>query len=421
MSILSNQYTLIISILTLGGLCFLGYLFLFRQQDSKLNWALFYSALYVGTTLPIINYLCIKLQLWSFSEAVSNSIKLPFELYFLWLLLWSVIPVFYFKAKYIWVLALVLFWLDISTMPLLEEMGILFLEKNWWLGEVILICIVFLPSYFWAYCSYYKKHTGLRAVFQVFIMACLFLICLPFIMESYGLIKSSTVDFAPYTFQLFLILVFPSLVAVIDLVKKGRGTPFPYDPTLHLVRTGVYAYIRNPIQWSFTFMFIPLSIYYSSYFLLIGVIVSIAYSFGISDHQEYKDMQERFGEGWNQYKKNVPKWRFLWTPKSIPRGEIFFDANCIQCSQISRWFSDSKAINLDIKASDEFPKDSILQATYVDHNGIEYKSVSAIACSLEHINLAYASLAWFMRFPIINHVLQLIVDSMGFGASKKES
>ena len=59
-----------------------------------------------------------------------------------------------------------------------------------------------------------------------------------------------------------------------------------------------------------------------------------------------------------------------------------------------------------------------IEFAYVDHNGIEFKSVTAIACSLEHINLAYATLGWFIRFPIINNVLQAIIDTMEFGANK---
>jgi hypothetical protein len=154
--------------------------------------------------------------------------------------------------------------------------------------------------------------------------------------------------------------------------------------------------------------------YYSSYYLLVGALVSIAYSFGVSDYQEYADMEKRFGDDWNEYKRNVPKWRFLWKPTAVPKGEIYFDANCRQCSQISRWFSSKRAINLDIKTSSEFYNNTILQATYIDHNGIEFKSVRAIACCLEHINLAYATLGWFMRMPVINHILQAIIDSMVF-------
>lgn len=415
---ISNYYSIIISILVLVTFIFLGYIFLFKKQDSKLNWAIFYSSLYIGIILPIVNYLCVKHELWHFTEHEINSIRLPFNIYFLWNVLWGIIPVFFFKGKYLLFMSLLMFWLDILIMPELEKIGLLTLSKNWLLGEFLLIICVFTPSYYWAYCSYNNKHNGVRALFQITIMIGIFFIGLPFILESYGLIDPIKIHSAPFTFQLLIIIVFPSLVAVFDLVKKGKGTPFPYDPTKKLIKTGIYAYCRNPIQWSFTLIFIPLSIYYSTFYFLIGSIFSIAYAFGISDYQEYDNMKKRYGNDWNEYKKNVPKWRFLWKPKAIPKGEIFFDTNCNQCSQIKEWLLSSNAINLDIKASFKFPKGSILQVTYVDHNGIEFKSVNAIACSLEHINLAYATLGWFMRFPLINYILQLIIDTMEFGTKK---
>tara|TARA_B110000211_G_C14050693_1_gene541074 strand:+ start:507 stop:1784 length:1278 start_codon:yes stop_codon:yes gene_type:complete len=419
LTLFSNNYGVIISSLVLFTLFFLGYLFVGKKQDVKLNWAMFYSTLYISIALSIVNYLCVKFNLWHFTEEGVNAIKLPFNILFLWVVLWGIVPVLIFKGKYLLLMSVLMFWLDILIMPVLEELGILVLNEKWFIGELILIAFVFIPGYFWSYCSLNNKYHGLRAIFQIAVMTGVFLIGLPFILMAYGLVETIDIYATPFILQLFLMLVFPALVAVFDLVKKGEGTPFPYDPTQKLIRTGVYAYCRNPIQWSFTLMFIPLSIYYESLYFLIGTIFSIAYAFGVSDYQEYADMELRFGKVWDAYKKEVPKWRFLWRPKTIPVGTVYFDANCNQCSEISKWFSNSKAINLDIKSSSEFPKSTILQVTYIDHNGIEFKSVSAIACCLEHINLAYATLAWFMRFPGINQFLQLIIDTMELGGREE--
>ena len=37
-------------------------------------------------------------------------------------------------------------------------------------------------------------------------------------------------------------------------------------------------------------------IYHSSYYFLIGSVVSLAYTIGVSDYQEYPDMEKRFNE-----------------------------------------------------------------------------------------------------------------------------
>lgn len=159
-------------------------------------------------------------------------------------------------------------------------------------------------------------------------------------------------------------------------------------------------------------MFIPLSFFHHSYYLLLGSVISIAYSYGVSDYQEYQDMEKRFNLTWANYKQNIPKWRFLWKPKYIPKGTIYFDFNCTTCSSVKNWFLNQNTINLEIKSSTNYKGKTLMQATYIDIYGNEYKSIKAIAHALEHINLAYANLGWLLRFPIITHLFQFMIDSM---------
>jgi protein-S-isoprenylcysteine O-methyltransferase Ste14 len=49
-----------------------------------------------------------------------------------------------------------------------------------------------------------------------------------------------------------LVVSVPGLTAVRDLAMTGGGTPVPLDPPRRLVTHGVYAYLRNPMQWSMT-------------------------------------------------------------------------------------------------------------------------------------------------------------------------
>jgi hypothetical protein len=204
------------------------------------------------------------------------------------------------------------------------------------------------------------------------------------------------------------------------LVEKGKGTPFPLDATKRMVETGVYAYCKNPIQWSFTLLFIPLAIHYNSYLLSFGFFISLAYVIGVSNPQEYLDMNSRFDIKWDLYKKNVPSWWFLWKPKFIPKGILYFKKDCNQCEQIKQWFEKRPAINLDIRYSKEYNSSELLQATYVHPSGLKFSSVKAIAHGVEHINLAWACLGWLMRFPLVLFVLQTIVDSMEFGVENKK-
>lgn len=391
---------------------FLALFILKEKQETKLNWALFYGFIWMLFALPIINYVCVQFNLWRFLIN-KNPIKIPYDILFMWLFFWM-LPFYFFKGKYTSIMTLILLWIDVLTMPLLKKFGILELNGNWLIGEVILVIIVFLPNYLWAKFSLQKKHTAFRALMQVITMSLFLLIVIPFSVKYFEINHFEFSSFSLVWFQIIFIIAFPSLIAVIDLVNKGKGTPFPYDKTEKLVTSGVYAYIRNPIQWSFTMLFFPLSIYHQSYLLLFGSVISFAYTIGVSNSQEYEDMKNRFGKKWESYKSKTPNWYFLWKPQLYPEATIYFKRNCNQCEEIKSWFEKRNGQNLKIVYADFYENETLLQATYKTVDRKEYKSVTAIAYALEHINLGYASLGWFIRLPIINFIIQTIVDSLGF-------
>lgn len=406
------------NIILILSFAMIGFLFLKKSQSSKLNWAMFYACLWVTISLPIINLLSENLNFWHFSDNESM-LKMPFDLYFVWIVFWGILPVYFLKGKYVILITLILFWIDLLFMPQLDKIGIVTLNNNWLYGEILLLLFVFLPAYLWGKFSYEKSNLSIRASFQVITMGLIFAMILPHILIAYTTNDIPKYDFNSYLFQVILIIVFPSLVAVQNLVNRGNGTPFPYDKTEKLVQSGVYAYCKNPIQWSFTLLFIPLSIYYNSYLLLLGSLISIAYTFGVSNYQENNDMKLRFGKEWENYSKKTPSWRFLWKPKNISNGTIYFKKDCTQCEEIKKWFENKKPRNLSIKYSLSYKESTLLQVTYVDIYGLEHKSIKAISRGLEHTNLAYACIGWFMNFPIINHILQTIIDSMDFNNVKE--
>ncbi len=395
-------------------------IFVFQRQEKDLNWSIFYSSLWTSISLAIVNYICVKYNLWQFLENNTLIINIPLDLYFIWIVIWGILPVYLFKGKHTIILCLSLLSIDLILMPELHKLGVLKLNENWLIGETALILIVFIPSHLWAKFYYNKTSLKIRSLLQVLTMSLLLLIGIPFIVKTYTENQFILPEFNIYLFQIILIIAFPSLMAVIDLTRIGKGTPFPYDKTKNLVRSGVYAYCKNPIQWSFTLLFVPLSIFYNSLLLLTGSIISIAYTIGISNPQEYQDMKERYNEDWLKYKKSVPSWWFLWQPKSIPTATIYFRQNCNQCEQIRLWFIKRKPSNLNIEYSKTYKNNELFQVTYVDSLNNKYESIHAFANALEHINLAYACLGWFMRFPIIRPFLQLIINTMDFDKNEKE-
>ncbi|BDD05777.1 methyltransferase family protein [Aureibacter tunicatorum] len=398
---------------------FLFYLALKKDQNSRINWAMFFSSLWIASTLPLFNIISVDYGLWSFAEHENTVIQMPWDLYFVWIVLWGVMPVYFLRGNYMHIVSGVLFWIDFVLMPMLQSEGLLTLHEYWWLGDLLLIILVFLPGYLWARIFIYRKLVWLRALMQMFVMGIFLFLTIPFCINIYFPFQPDYFHSDSLTTQLSFMISLPSLIAVLDLVQKGKGTPFPYDQTNNLVRNGVYAYIKNPIQWSFTFIFIPISIYYDNYWILIGTLISIFYVIGVSNHQEHEDMFVRFGKEWDDYNNSVPSWIFLWKPEHYPVGKIYFQKGCNPCEGVHSWFKEKETVNLEVDYEDNYHK-KIAQVTYVDYLGNEYRSVDAIAHAFEHINLAWASLGWFMRLPVIHELLQVIVDGVGFNEAPCE-
>lgn len=397
------------------ALLFLLFLILRKKQTSRLNWSMFYSTLWVAISLPVINWACVALGFWTFSQAEDLQIFIPYDLLFVWVIVWGTVVPFLFKGSKVFFASVILFWIDVLYMPYLENFDIIRLGEYWLVGEVLLILFVFLPAFMWSKLCLRQTHVGIRSLFQFICMAVILCIDIPFITLIYVPHASNFQSgYASYIVQFAFIILLPSFIALMDLSEKGRGTPFPYDPTKALVRSGVYAYIRNPIQWSLTLFFVPLSILYNSPLLLVGMVVSVAYSIGISNPQEFESMEQRFGSEWVKYKNSVPAWLFLWIPADHPKGTIYFKKTCTPCSSVRGWFERRNPFNLEIKHAEEFKGEVLSQVRYVDYHGVESSSIKAISSALEHINLGWATLGWFMRLPGINFILQSIVDTMVF-------
>lgn len=391
--------------------CILLYLILRKKQDHKQNWAIFFSVLFSFSSIQLVNYICENQGFWEFTNSKFNVFVIPPTTLFTWTIIWGIIPLLSMNYRTTLITFLMLFWIDVLSMPYMADDIGFHLSNQWMLGNVLMCLMIFIPGYCWAYFFYYSTNTSFRAVMQVLTMILLFFYSLPILLYELGTIKHLNFSLSSLEYQVLFIFAFPGLVATQQLVSLGKGTPFPYDKTKKLVQIGIYSYSRNPIQWSFSIIWIPLAWIHSCPELLIACPISFLYSISVSNFQESFDMKDRFRNDWDNYIKKVPKWHFIYVPKYIPQGKIYFDFNCKGCTEIKDWFSARKAINLEIIPASEY-NGEIKNVTYVDYLGNHHRSIEAIAFALGHINLFYACAGWFMNFPIIKNLLQVIVDSI---------
>jgi protein-S-isoprenylcysteine O-methyltransferase Ste14 len=100
-------------------------------------------------------------------------------------------------------------------------------------------------------------------------------------------------------------------------IRIGKGTLAPWHPTRKLVTGSLYGYMRNPmilgvnivlIGEAITFRSVNIAIWAGCFFMLNTVYFIFS---------EEPGLKKRFGEEYEEYKRNVPRWiprRRPWRP-----------------------------------------------------------------------------------------------------------
>lgn len=98
-------------------------------------------------------------------------------------------------------------------------------------------------------------------------------------------------------------------VACLDLFsRRGGGTPFPLDAPRHLVTTGPFAWVRNPIMaaelaviWGEAIFAASLGVL--AYAALVSLVAHV-----VVVRIEEPELRERFGDQYDAYARRTPRW-----------------------------------------------------------------------------------------------------------------
>jgi len=104
------------------------------------------------------------------------------------------------------------------------------------------------------------------------------------------------------------------LSAVQMLAVQGLGTAIPLDPTRRLVTTGIYSYIRNPMQLSAALSWVVLGAFLDNIWIAAAAVMAWIFVEGIVRWHHRNDLQQRFPQSWADYRNAVPEWLPLWRP-----------------------------------------------------------------------------------------------------------
>lgn len=107
---------------------------------------------------------------------------------------------------------------------------------------------------------------------------------------------------------LFIGGIFLFLYCSKQFVSIGKGTPVPIEPPNKLVIDGLYKITRNPIYFSYFFIFFGMALYFGHLLLFIYAFLSII---GINIYVirfEEPALNKRFGKSYQDYCRTTPRW-----------------------------------------------------------------------------------------------------------------
>jgi protein-S-isoprenylcysteine O-methyltransferase Ste14 len=97
-----------------------------------------------------------------------------------------------------------------------------------------------------------------------------------------------------------------------DFVRRGCGTPAPYDPPRELVVAGLYRFVRNP-QYLGVFLVVIGEALLTRAVVLFGylALLVVGYHLFVTYYEE-PTLNRLFGAAYTNYCESVPRW--------VPRG-----------------------------------------------------------------------------------------------------
>ena len=93
-----------------------------------------------------------------------------------------------------------------------------------------------------------------------------------------------------------------------DFVRRGRGTPAPYDPPVALVTGGLYHFVRNPMYIGVLAIIVGQALWFGSSAVMIYVTaVAAAFHARVVVFEEPR-LARSFGAAYADYCAYVPRW-----------------------------------------------------------------------------------------------------------------
>ena len=90
--------------------------------------------------------------------------------------------------------------------------------------------------------------------------------------------------------------------------RAGEGTLAPWDPTRRLVVRGPYGYVRNPMITGVLCILLGETALFGSIGILVWAVLFVAINAVWFPLVEEPGLRQRFGEEYETYRRQVPRW-----------------------------------------------------------------------------------------------------------------
>lgn len=304
-NILALNLILLTPILSLGIL-----LFLYPPKHFEIT-GMVLGVLINMPYLFLFNIMAEYLGWWHFAPDENHFYNIPVEAVIGWTVFWGAFLSYAFKKYSIVTPVVVAIIIDMSLMPLLN--GLFVLDKSWLYGEIFFVLTCLLPSLFIFRLTVSRRHILIRSLLQSYGWGGWIVFLIPAItlqLEGHNIFDIFEWPlFRSTSFVLCLGLsMLIGFCALFEFALKGKGTPIPVDPPQKLVTSGIYGYVANPLQISTLLMFLCFAFFYQSIGMLYPTLMVVIFSEGFVRWHHSRDIKNRFGNEWLDYRGTVRNW-----------------------------------------------------------------------------------------------------------------
>jgi protein-S-isoprenylcysteine O-methyltransferase Ste14 len=393
---------------------------MWRRTTSRVVAGVVLACFWNLPVLLALNIVAAREGWWRFDAHGGLLIGVPVDLYLSWICLWGAIPALAFPRMPMWRVAAIALIIDLVAMP--AAAPVVRLGSLWLMGEVIGLTLGLIPAQLLARWTMKEKHLERRTFLQVVAFSGLLLFVLP----ASVIQGSRTAWINPLSrpaWQISILIQLLALPAVIGLtavqefVTRGGGSPVPFDAPKRLVTTGIYAYVGNPMQLAAVVLLVLMGALLWNPWLAAAGVMAHLYSVGLAGWDEDADLQRRFGEAWNEYRRGVRRWVPRWRPwhsSGQQPARLYVAASCDMCREVATWFQRRNVTHLEIIPAESHPSKALRRITYEPRDGSPKASgIRAIARALEHLHFAWALTGFLIRLPGVGHLAQLLADASG--------